>query len=99
MAGANVDIIDTSTGEKRLYRDEQFDPNPDSGSAYGWTDGNFGCDCNRHLFFARAAGEPDPETECGDVRFWVPRAICDNGEIVELDGEIDAAPVSNRLPG
>ena len=25
-------------------------------NSFIWTDGNYGCDCNRHLFFERAAG-------------------------------------------
>ncbi len=32
---------------------------------YVWSDGNYGCDCNRRLFFARAAGEEaDWDGEC-----------------------------------
>lgn len=37
---------------------------------YLWTEGNWACDCNRALAFARAAGEPDPEPRpCGSVAF------------------------------
>lgn len=47
-----------------------LEPDPESwvGAAmdYLWTDGNLGCDCNRSLFFARAGGEDDPDTFCGD---------------------------------
>jgi len=38
---------------------------------YMWLDGNYSCDCNRELFFRRAAGE-DPaldDVTCGDGRF------------------------------
>lgn len=54
-----VHILDTTTGERRVYTD--------SGewwatSDYMWTEGNYGCDCNRSLFFARAAQLPDPES-------------------------------------
>ena len=46
---------------------------------YMWSDGNYGCDCNRSLFFARARGEDDAEhEECGETRFHV--------EIVGPDG-------------
>lgn len=34
---------------------------------YQWSDGNFGCDCNRARFFARAGNEPEPESGCGDA--------------------------------
>lgn len=45
---------------------------------YIWEDGNYGCDCNRSLFFARAANEPEPEEpECGDGAFSV-RIVDDN---------------------
>lgn len=39
---------------------------------FHWHDGNYGCDCNRKLLFARAAGEEDPPEEldeCGTVAF------------------------------
>ena len=38
-----------------------------------WSDGNYRCDCNRALFFYRAAGmkSEDIEVECGDDAFYV----------------------------
>ncbi len=50
-----VAIKDTETGEVRVtefpYEDDDL---------FWWTDGNFGCDCNRWLTFERAGGnEPD----------------------------------------
>lgn len=37
------------------------------GSDYQWSDGNFGCGCNRYLFFQRAVGEEETdEYPCGD---------------------------------
>jgi hypothetical protein len=36
---------------------------------FGWADGNFSCNCNRHLFFWRAKGiepEDDEDTGCLD---------------------------------
>lgn len=38
---------------------------------FWWTEGNMGCDCNRRLCFARAAGEPDCEMTCGHTEFSV----------------------------
>lgn len=32
-------------------------------SAFIWADGNFGCDCNRGLFFARIGNDPDAEAD------------------------------------
>lgn len=35
-----------------------------------WEDGNWACDCNRELLFARAGGDPDPaEGTCGSSAF------------------------------
>lgn len=61
---ASVEITDTSTGIAATYQDEDYDE-------YMWTDGNYGCDCNRFLFHSRALGK-DPnwdEGECGSERF------------------------------
>lgn len=39
---------------------------------FQWLEGNYSCDCNRALFFARAAGEPEPEDRpCTDDQFVV----------------------------
>jgi hypothetical protein len=43
----------------------EFDP------VFIWSDGNFSCDCNRALFFARAVDEPDPDLECGQSQYRV----------------------------
>ena len=38
---------------------------------YNWLEGNYSCDCNRHMAFARAAGrEADEDVECGDDRLY-----------------------------
>lgn len=53
-----------------------------SGIKFQWTDGNFGCDCNRALFFARAGKEPDPEIKCGHTyRVVAPRWLTDEGDV------------------
>lgn len=66
-------ITDSTTGETREHRDglEWYEH-----SDYLWSDGNFGCDCNRFLFFERAVGhEPlrDEESKihCGWTRYKV----------------------------
>lgn len=40
---------------------------------FWWTEGNMGCDCNRHLVFERAQGRepPDEECVCGTTRYHV----------------------------
>lgn len=57
-------------------------------SSYLWSDGNYGCDCNRALFFARAAGEEDPdddESPCGDAAYRV--RITEDGREVYRDDD------------
>jgi len=62
-----VSIQKTSTGEVREYIERDHDWS--DLDEYMWTDGNYGCDCNRALFFARAADEDETEAweqPCGD---------------------------------
>ncbi len=61
-----VHITKADTGETRAHEE----PGEWSESSVcQWTNGNFGCDCNRRLFFSRANGESDPS-----------RAVCTEGE-------------------
>lgn len=48
-----------------------------------WTDGNYGCDCNRYLFFERAHGrDPDfDDGECGDTAYSI---VAIDGKVLEL---------------
>ncbi len=67
----NVHIRNNATGEVRVYRKDKDEP-WDETDDYLWSDGNFGCDCNRGLFFAAAGGEgSDPDIPCGDSAFTV----------------------------
>lgn len=56
---------------------------PSDGVVWQWTEGNFGCDCNRELFFRRLRGETNPDPidslqPCSDDRFVV--------DWIEVDG-------------
>lgn len=77
-------LRNNETGEERWieYRHEW-----DESSDYMWTEGNYGCDCNRHLFFERAAGrEPDiDEHTCGDTHYTAVCAELPDGTRHELD--------------
>lgn len=87
-----VKIIDTKTGEARMHTmDLNWFHEDGAGSEYWWTDGNFGCDCNRGLEFIRASGrEPtDEEFEqivCNQGRYRVPFAVLDDGRRIVIDG-------------
>jgi len=58
-----------------LNADEKF-PSP-----FIWSDGNYACDCNRELFFDRAAGNKSAESACSDDRFEVNLVNPATGEI------------------
>jgi hypothetical protein len=55
-----------------------------------WTEGNYACDCNRALFFARAVGLPDPNAACTSGLFSV-RIVDD-----ETGAELLQDPPVNR---
>ena len=58
-------ITDRTTGETREVK---FDHGWDASGAYLWSDGNYGTQCNRAIFF----GHPAPEAFTGDeYRFHV----------------------------
>lgn len=72
-----VTIKRRSDGVSRSF-DDDFEWTGDeersatSKAIWQWTEGNFCCDCNRALFFARAAGEPDPaDVPCSENLFLV----------------------------
>jgi hypothetical protein len=61
-----VEVRNNATGEIRSF---DYEPSylvtPSDGfDEWLWTEGNYSCDCNRALFFARANGEPDPNEPC-----------------------------------
>ena len=64
-------ITNTATKETRVYVDHYI-PDPEDWPPFMWNTGNYRCDCNRALFFARAAHEPEPvDPPCGHERFTV----------------------------
>lgn len=82
-----VGITKLSTSEIRSYPSELPMYEDGSPSLYIWQDGNYRCDCNRHLFFARAHGkEEDWEGPCGETEYhvtlWLP-----TGEVIYSEEE------------
>lgn len=77
----NAVIIDTETGGKRII---QIDFEWNESSEFWWTDGSFGCDCNRgKLFYGSEYDSP-----CGISRFFVERVVLDDGREILIDGSI-----------
>lgn len=58
-----VHIHRTSDGEVRTDLSHKW--HPETGS-YVWDDGNFGCDCNRALFFERVGGREECDEDDDD---------------------------------
>lgn len=84
-----VRLRKTETGEVREYRTEECE----DGVGYQWTDGNYGCDCNRERFFLRAGGEEDVADEalhaqgrCSTGRYVVESITKESGEVIYRDG-------------
>lgn len=52
------------------------------GSDFLWTEGNYSCDCTRHLFFTDWDGT---DCECGGDKYTAVHAILEDGSIIPLD--------------
>lgn len=56
-----------------------------------WNLGNYSCDCNRELFWLKAAGEPDemqnPDLQCTDTRYSVRLVAVEDGRMLYEDGD------------
>lgn len=77
---------------ERVYRETEIPWEAESDLSSGtwgwWATGNNSCDCNRALYFKRAAGEStdDDETPCGDqVLYRVPYVTLSDGTRVYID--------------
>lgn len=79
-----VHIQNKKTGEVRKHIEEG---DWDYGKHYQWTYGNYGCDCNRALFFARAGGEDDTDVDqpCGNHVIFDAVVELPNGVRVYID--------------
>ena len=87
----DVALRKNDTGEVRICRQNiDWDTSNDCGHVYYWTEGNFGCDCNRELTFLRAGGETPAldDVECGESRFTALYALLPDGRKVMLDDEV-----------
>jgi hypothetical protein len=81
----DVEIRNNETGETRTYHN---DLGWGEATEFIWTEGNYACDCNRHLFFERSnGGTPDVMSgECGDSKYTVIEAIFPDGKRFKIDG-------------
>ncbi len=73
-----VQITNVATGQTRDYG-STVEPDWVENLPYLWSEGNYGCDCNRELFWHRAENEAEPDDlVCGDnERFTIGAATLD----------------------
>lgn len=69
-------IRKNKTGEIREYKDEVWwdhnEPYDDYPNDFMWSEGNYSCDCNRHIFFNnKKYGEEDWDCPCGEELYSV----------------------------
>ena len=76
-----ISIKNNITKEVASYEYEGWDVEYDS--RRNWTQGNYGCDCNRYLFFERAKGN-DPDISDGECSQLVNKYLVN---IQEFDGD------------
>lgn len=80
--GYSVLLRNNETGEERLIK---YPLQWDYSSHFLWTEGNYACDCNRHLFFDRAIGIEPINVECGENKYSALYALLPDGTKHELD--------------
>lgn len=60
-------------------------------SDYMWFEGNYACDCNRYLFFQRAADEPESDDrQCGETAYFIEKFVLSDGSEIPGDDEMAA---------
>ncbi len=81
--GYKVLLRDNETGEERFF---EYNMPWEDHSNHMWTEGNYACDCNRHLFFWRAVGKEPLDIDCGESKYSALYALLPDGTKYELDG-------------
>ena len=73
-----------SDGEIRPYHEPYY--SWEDGQDCMWSDGNYGCDCNRHLFFVRSGGEVNcDDAPCGTTAYSISRVELPDGSNAYID--------------
>lgn len=99
MRERKIALRQNSTGEVRIVTEDEDPKYPwiGGGPEFCWTEGNYSCDCNRALFFARAGDEPDPDDRaCGEVAYtalWVEHS---DGTREPMEEDLPPAPKSEE---
>ena len=75
-------LRNNETGEERWV---EYNMPWEEHSDFMWTEGNYACDCNRHLFFERSKGQEPEDAECGEKRYTAVCAELPDGTRMILD--------------
>lgn len=70
----DVHLRRAADGEVRVCRDRAIR----DGWKFQWSDGNYGCDCNRYLYFERAGGVEPPDDDdrpCTEGQYVIDRIV------------------------
>lgn len=87
----DVHIRRNADGVVRVCRMESRFDVPDYCDGFAddflWSEGNFACDCNRAIFFERAAGVENIDRQCGDDAYFVRIVDAETGALLYEDDE------------
>jgi hypothetical protein len=84
----SVELLDTRTNRRVTY---PYDHGKHPWDDFMWVEGNYACDCNRALFFARGSGVEVPRNPpCGTGRYRL-RITGEAGEVL-LDEITEGKP-------
>lgn len=90
-----VAIRKNSDGEVRLCT---VDSDWEEILEWEWTENDYGCDCNREIFFERSGGKvyEEIETECSEGRFSALYAELPDGTRITLDKQHETQEVNHE---
>ena len=78
----DVYLRDTRTGYTNVYHENDDEPFVD----YGWSEGNFSCDCNRSILLYPE--DEEKELPCGNGTIVIDKIVrTDTGEILYTEKE------------
>lgn len=86
MDGFTVAIIRVSDGRMAIWHEDYDTTKHERDTAqFCWQEGNFACDCNRHMFFEEADGREDDDIPCSHGLYIVPALVWDDGQVMMVD--------------
>ena len=90
----SVEIRNNETGETRYFMEDEDTYESEDSIYFAWADGNYSCDCNRAIAFARAGGDEYgnliANPQCGSGKYTVPRIKLMNGTVIHVDVDLTA---------